>query len=172
MGNLPAYSTTAFSTARVRPPRATLLPLVPAPGRALVSLRHRKLPPHRSMRRAASQPCRPPAGCRAARVCPTGRAPGDGQRTTTCRTRQDGWLRPRGTVSNAMAHAYDASQREGSNRAPAVSWTQRKAWHAVEGLRTRAAAGRIGEAGRPPDGQPSPVAGRGGIADLEPDDGC
>jgi hypothetical protein len=31
VGNLPAYSTTAFSTDRVRPPHATLLPLVPAP---------------------------------------------------------------------------------------------------------------------------------------------
>ena len=34
-------------------------------------------PPHRSMRRAAGPPCRPPAGHRAARVCRTGRAPGE-----------------------------------------------------------------------------------------------
>jgi hypothetical protein len=101
----------AFSTARVRPPRATLLPLVHAPGRALVSLRHRKPPPHRSMRRAASQPCRPPAGRRAARVCPTGRAPGDGQRTTTCRTRQDGWLRPRGHLCQRHQHGHVPVQR-------------------------------------------------------------
>jgi hypothetical protein len=33
---------TAFSTARVRPPRVTLLPLVHAPGPALVSLRPRE----------------------------------------------------------------------------------------------------------------------------------
>jgi hypothetical protein len=32
MGNRPAYSTTAFSTDRVRLPHATLLPLVPEPG--------------------------------------------------------------------------------------------------------------------------------------------
>src|SRR5712691_2767155 len=101
----------AFSTARVRPPRATLLPLVHAPGRALFSPCPREL--HQSMRRAAGQPCQPPAGRRAARVCRTGQVPGDGQQTTTCRAKQDGWLRPRGTVSNAMAHAYDASKGKG-----------------------------------------------------------
>src|SRR5207245_3985902 len=52
------------------------------------------------------QPCRPPAGRRAARVCRTGRAPGDGQRTTTCRARQDGWLRPRGANRGGVAERF------------------------------------------------------------------
>jgi hypothetical protein len=67
MGNLPAYSTTAFSTAPFPPPAsAHPVPLcsrwctrqgVPFSPRATGSP-----PPHRSLRRAAGQPCRPPPG--------------------------------------------------------------------------------------------------------------
>ncbi len=47
IGNSNGLFHRAFSTARVRPPRATLLPLVHAPGRALFSPRHRE-PPSRT----------------------------------------------------------------------------------------------------------------------------
>ena len=67
---------TAFATARVRPLRATLLPLVHAPGRALFSPRHQ-------------EPLASPVGRQQAAGWP-GSAGQDWQRTTTGRARQDG----------------------------------------------------------------------------------
>src|SRR5262249_46046806 len=65
-----------FSTARVRPPRATLLPLVHASGRALFYPRHRDLP-----LRTGHEASRWPAACLlhpalASRASGWGRAPG------------------------------------------------------------------------------------------------
>src|SRR4029453_14281692 len=71
VGNLPAYSTTAFSTDCVRPPHAPLLPpcpLMPAPG----------VGPHAPRRRLARAGCRQQAAG-AHRSARTGRGPGDGQ---------------------------------------------------------------------------------------------
>jgi hypothetical protein len=71
VGNLPAYSTTAFSTDCVRPPPATLLPpcpLLPAPG----------VGPHAPRQRLASAGCRRQAAG-SHRSARTGRVARDGQ---------------------------------------------------------------------------------------------
>jgi hypothetical protein len=71
VGNLSAYSTTAFSTDCVCPPHATLLPpcpLLPAPG----------VGPHAARQRLASAGCRRQAAG-SHRRARTGRVAGDGQ---------------------------------------------------------------------------------------------
>ena len=71
LGNRSAYSTTAFSTDRVRPPHATLLPscpLMPAPG----------VGPHAPRQRLASAGCRRQAAG-SHRSARTGWVAGDGQ---------------------------------------------------------------------------------------------
>ena len=61
-GQPPGLLYKAFSTARDRPPRATLLPRCTRQGVPFSPRATESPPPHRRMRRAAGQPCRPLAG--------------------------------------------------------------------------------------------------------------